>query len=76
LIEHVVLFPLGQGGVLIRPPRTVRAAKDRLGLGSPLSDPATRFGRLVLPVVLAGRFCARRKPVASPSAGPAGLPTP
>ncbi|WP_030315930.1 glycosyltransferase 87 family protein [Streptomyces sp. NRRL B-3229] len=97
-VEHVVLFPLGEGGVrspatsplpgrllaeyapdgavlatgglvvaavgvavslLIRPPRTVRAAADRLAVGLGLAIcliPATRFGYLVLPLVLAGWF--------------------
>jgi len=97
-VEHVVLFPLGEGGVrspatsplpghllaahapggsvlataalvaaalgmalslLIRPPRTVRAAADRLAVGLGLAIcliPATRFGYLVLPLVLAAWF--------------------
>ncbi|MFC8432812.1 glycosyltransferase 87 family protein [Streptomyces sp. NPDC057253] len=97
-VEHVVLFPLGEGGVrspatsplpgrllavytpdgtalataglvaaavgvtvslLIRPPRTVRAAANRLAVGLTLAIcllPATRFGYLVLPLVLAGWF--------------------
>ncbi|WP_405867028.1 glycosyltransferase 87 family protein [Streptomyces sp. NBC_00005] len=97
-VEHVVLFPLGEGGahspatsplpghllaahvpggsalataslaaaalavavsLLIRPPRTVRAAADRLALGLGLAIcliPATRFGYLVLPLVLVAWF--------------------
>lgn len=97
-VEHVVLFPLGEGGVrspatsplpghllaahvsggsvlataalvaaavamalslLIRPPRTVRAAADRLAVGLALAIclmPATRFGYLVLPLVLTAWF--------------------
>ncbi|MDH6587497.1 hypothetical protein M2161_006603 [Streptomyces sp. SAI-133] len=107
-VEHVVLFPLGEGGVrspaasplpghllavhvpggaalatgalvaaalgltvslLIRPPRTVRAAADRLAAGLGLAIcliPATRFGYLVLPLVLAGWFRCTAK-----TAGPA-----
>lgn len=45
--------------LLIRPPRTVRAAADRLAVGLGLAIcliPATRFGYLVLPLVLAGWF--------------------
>ncbi|WP_322734545.1 glycosyltransferase 87 family protein [Streptomyces ferrugineus] len=97
-VEHVVLFPLGQGGVhspadsplpgyllatyvpggsvlamgalvaaaggvavslAIRPPRTLVAAADRLALGLGLAMcliPATRFGYLVYPLVLAAWF--------------------
>ncbi|MEY9992758.1 hypothetical protein ABIE67_004790 [Streptomyces sp. V4I8] len=97
-VEHVVLFPLGQGGVrspaasplpgyllatyvpggsvlamaalaaaavgvavslAVRPPRTVVAAADRLALGLGLAMcliPATRFGYLVYPLVLATWF--------------------
>jgi hypothetical protein len=101
-VEHVVLFPLGQGAVrspaasplpghllathvpgghalavvalavaalaigvslVVRPPRTVLAAADRLVLGLGLAMcliPATRFGYLVHPLVLAVWF--RRAP--------------
>jgi hypothetical protein len=94
-VEHVVLFPLGQGDVrspatsplpghllaayvpggsvlamgalgvaavavavslVVRPPRTVVAAADRLALGLGIAMcliPATRFGYLVYPLVLA-----------------------
>lgn len=97
-VEHVVLFPLGEGGVrspaasplpgyllatyvpggsvlamaalaaaavgvavslALRPPRTVVAAADRLALGLGLAMcliPATRFGYLVYPLVLAAWF--------------------
>ncbi|WDF44713.1 glycosyltransferase 87 family protein [Streptomyces sp. T12] len=97
-VEHVVLFPLGEGGVrspaasplpgyllatyvpggsvlamaalaaaavavavslAVRPPRTVVAAADRLALGLGLAMcliPATRFGYLVYPLVLATWF--------------------
>ncbi|MCF1599666.1 glycosyltransferase 87 family protein [Streptomyces muensis] len=97
-VEHVVLFPLGEGGVrspaasplpghllatyvpggsalamaalvaaaggvavslAVRPPRTVVAAADRLALGLGLAMcliPATRFGYLVYPIVLAVWF--------------------
>ncbi|WP_228473140.1 glycosyltransferase 87 family protein [Streptomyces cyaneochromogenes] len=97
-VEHVVLFPLGEGGVrspatsplpgcllasyvpggsvlamaalaaaavgvavslAVRPPRTVVAAADRLAIGSGLAMcliPATRFGYLVYPLVLAVWF--------------------
>lgn len=97
-VEHVVLFPLGEGGVrspaasplpghllatyvpggsvlamaalvaaavgvavslALRPPRTVVAAADRLALGLGLAMclmPATRFGYLVYPIVLAVWF--------------------
>ncbi|GHH05315.1 glycosyltransferase 87 family protein [Streptomyces lanatus] len=97
-VEHVVLFPLGEGGVhspaasplpgyllatyvpggsvlamgalvaaaggvavslAVRPPRTVVAAADRLALGLGLAMcliPATRFGYLVYPLVLAAWF--------------------
>ncbi|WP_406439531.1 glycosyltransferase 87 family protein [Streptomyces sp. NBC_01613] len=97
-IQHVVLFPLGQGAVrspassplpghllatyvpgghalaiaalavaalaigvslVVRPPRTVLAAADRLALGLGLAMcliPATRFGYLVYPLVLAVWF--------------------
>ncbi|KUO00132.1 hypothetical protein AQJ67_24895 [Streptomyces caeruleatus] len=97
-VEHVVLFPLGEGGVgspaasplpghllatyvpggsalamaalvaaavgvavslAVRPPRTVVAAADRLALGLGLAMcliPATRFGYLVYPIVLAAWF--------------------
>ncbi|MGC9542070.1 glycosyltransferase 87 family protein [Streptomyces sp. UG1] len=97
-MEHVVLFPLGQGGVhspaasplpgyllatyvpggsvlamgalvaaaggvavslAVRPPRTLVAAADRLALGLGLAMcliPATRFGYLVYPLVLAAWF--------------------
>ncbi|MCD7444958.1 glycosyltransferase 87 family protein [Streptomyces lincolnensis] len=115
-VEHVVLFPLGEGGVrspaasplpghllaahvpggstlataalglaalgvalslLIRPPRTVRAAAYRLALGLAIAIcliPATRFGYLVLPLVLTAwfrlpSFAAERSPTASPPAG-------
>ncbi|MFG2802122.1 glycosyltransferase 87 family protein [Streptomyces pseudovenezuelae] len=115
-VEHVVLFPLGAGGVrspaasplpgrllavhvpggaalataalvtaalgvtlslLIRPPRTVRAAADRLAVGLGLAIcliPATRFGYLVLPLVLAGWFRYTSKTGGSASAGPVSLP--
>lgn len=97
-VEHVVLFPLGEGGVrspaasplpgyllatyvpggsvlataalaaaavgvavslAVRPPRTVVAAADRLAIGLGLAMcliPATRFGYLVYPLVLAAWF--------------------
>ncbi|MFE0251492.1 glycosyltransferase 87 family protein [Streptomyces sp. NPDC059010] len=97
-VEHVVLFPLGEGGVrspaasplpgyllatyvpggsvlatlalaaaavgvavslAIRPPRTVVQAADRLAIGLGLAMclmPATRFGYLVYPLVLATWF--------------------
>lgn len=97
-VEHVVLFPLGEGGarspaasplpgyllatyvpgghvlamaalaaaavgvavsLAVRPPRTVVAAADRLALGLGLGMcliPATRFGYLVYPLVLAAWF--------------------
>ncbi|MDO0913414.1 glycosyltransferase 87 family protein [Streptomyces sp. DT2A-34] len=97
-VEHVVLFPLGEGGVrspaasplpgyllatyvpggsvlamaalaaaavgvavslAVRPPRTVVAAADRLAVGLGLAMcliPATRFGYLVYPLVLATWF--------------------
>ncbi|MET9833485.1 glycosyltransferase 87 family protein [Streptomyces sp. NPDC006385] len=97
-VEHVVMFPLGEGGVrspaasplpgyllatyvpggsvlamaalaaaavgvavslAVRPPRTVVAAADRLALGLGLAMcliPATRFGYLVYPLVLAVWF--------------------
>ncbi|MCL8011070.1 glycosyltransferase 87 family protein [Streptomyces sp. AS02] len=97
-VEHVVLFPLGEGGVrspaasplpgyllatyvpggsvlamaalavaavgvavslAVRPPRTVVAAADRLAIGLGLAMcliPATRFGYLVYPLVLAVWF--------------------
>lgn len=97
-VEHVVLFPLGRGGVhspatsplpghllaeyvpggfalavallvasavavtaslVVRPPQTVRAAADRLAVGLGLAMcliPATRFGYLVYPIVLAVWF--------------------
>ncbi|MGF0174704.1 hypothetical protein ACQF36_30670 [Streptomyces sp. Marseille-Q5077] len=97
-VEHVVLFPLGEGGVhspaasplpgyllatyvpggsvlamaglaaaavgvtvslAVRPPRTVVAAADRLALGlgpAMCLMPATRFGYLVYPLVLAAWF--------------------
>lgn len=97
-IQHVVLFPLGQGTVrspagsplpghllatylpgghalalvalavaaltigvslVVQPPRTVLAAADRLALGLGLAMcliPATRFGYLAYPLVLAARF--------------------
>ncbi|WP_406160549.1 glycosyltransferase 87 family protein [Streptomyces canus] len=115
-VEHVVLFPLGEGGVrspaasplpgrllavyvpggaalataalvaaavgvtvslLTRPPRTVRAAADRLAVGLGLAIcliPATRFGYLVLPLVLAGWFRCTSKTGGSPSAVPVSLP--
>ncbi|MFE9018013.1 glycosyltransferase 87 family protein [Streptomyces sp. NPDC007808] len=118
-VEHVVLFPLGEGEVrspaasplpghllatyvpggsvlsmaalaaaalavaaslLIRPPRTVAAAAHRLALGLGLAMcliPATRYGYLVYPLILATWF--RRphelRPVAagpSPAAGASG----
>ncbi|WP_105970406.1 glycosyltransferase 87 family protein [Streptomyces geranii] len=97
-VEHVVLFPLGRGGVhspatsplpghllaeyvpggfvlavallaasavavtaslVVRPPHTLRAAADRLAIGLGLAMcliPATRFGYLVYPIVLAVWF--------------------
>ncbi|WP_078916194.1 glycosyltransferase 87 family protein [Streptomyces viridochromogenes] len=97
-VEHVVLFPLGEGDVrspaasplpgyllatyvpggsvlamaalaaaavgvavslAVRPPRTVVAAADRLAIGLGLAMcliPATRFGYLVYPLVLAAWF--------------------
>lgn len=97
-VEHVVLFPLGEGGVrspavsplpgyllatyvpggsvlatvalaaaavgvavslAVRPPRTVVQAADRLAIGLGLAMclmPATRFGYLVYPLVLAAWF--------------------
>lgn len=95
-IQHVVLFPLGQGTVrspagsplpghllatylpgghalalvalavaaltigvslVVQPPRTVLAAADRLALGLAMClIPATRFGYLAYPLVLAARF--------------------
>ncbi|MGW3651504.1 glycosyltransferase 87 family protein [Streptomyces sp. NPDC000878] len=97
-VEHVVLFPLGKGGIqspatsplpghllaeyvphgfvlavallvasavavaaslVVRPPHTVRAAADRLAIGLGLAMcliPATRFGYLVYPIVLAVWF--------------------
>ncbi|MDH6453108.1 MULTISPECIES: glycosyltransferase 87 family protein [unclassified Streptomyces] len=115
-VEHVVLFPLGEGGVrspatsplpghllaahvpggaalataglvaaalgvtvslLIRPPRTVRAAADRLAVGLGLAIcliPATRFGYLVLPLVLAGWFRCTSRTGASASTRPVSLP--
>lgn len=106
-VEHVVLFPLGKGGIqspatsplpehllseyvpggfvlavallvasavavaaslVVRPPHTVRAAADRLAVGLGLAMcliPATRFGYLVCPIVLAVWFrvgaCAERR---------------
>ncbi|MFF5030282.1 glycosyltransferase 87 family protein [Streptomyces collinus] len=114
--EHVVLFPLGAGGVrspaasplpgrllavyvpggaalataalvaaalgvtlslLIRPPRTVRAAADRLAVGLGLAIcliPATRFGYFVLPLVLAGWFRCTSKTGGSSSARPVNPP--
>ncbi|MEU0408821.1 glycosyltransferase 87 family protein [Streptomyces griseorubiginosus] len=115
-VEHVVLFPLGEGGVrspatsplpgrllalyapdgaalataslvaaavgvtvslLIRPPRTVRAAADRLAVGLGLAIcliPATRFGYLVLPLVLTGWFRYTTRTGGSPATTAAGLP--
>uniref|UniRef100_A0AAU2A2G8 Glycosyltransferase 87 family protein n=1 Tax=Streptomyces sp. NBC_00093 TaxID=2975649 RepID=A0AAU2A2G8_9ACTN len=97
-VEHVVLFPLGKGGIqspatsplpghllaeyvpggfvlavallvasavavaaslVVRPPHTVWAAADRLAVGLGLAMcliPATRFGYLVYPIVLAVWF--------------------
>jgi hypothetical protein len=97
-VEHVVMFPLGQGdtrspatsplpgyllatyvpggsvlalaglasaavavavSLVVRPPRTVAAAADRLAVGLGLAMcliPATRFGYLVYPLVLAVWF--------------------
>ncbi|MFI9174724.1 glycosyltransferase 87 family protein [Streptomyces lincolnensis] len=108
-VEHVVLFPLGEGGVrspaasplpghllaahvpggstlataalaaaalgvavslLIRPPGTVRAAADRLAVGLGIAIcliPATRFGYLVLPLVLAAWFRLPSSPSSSPT---------
>lgn len=116
-VEHVVLFPLGEGGVrspatsplpghllaahvpggaalataglvaaavgvtvslLIRPPRTVCAAADRLAVGLGLAIcliPATRFGYLVLPLVLAGWFRYTSKTGGSASDEAVGLPS-
>jgi uncharacterized membrane protein len=96
--EHVLLFPIGEGGarspatspllgyllatyvpggsglamaalaaaavavavsLVLRPPRTVAGAADRLALGLGLAMcliPATRFGYLVYPMVLAAWF--------------------
>ncbi|WP_434093389.1 hypothetical protein [Streptomyces griseorubiginosus] len=115
-VEHVVLFPLGEGGVrspatsplpgrllaeyvpdgavlataglvaaavgvavslLIRPPRTARAAADRLAVGLGLAIcliPATRFGYLVLPLVLAGWFRYPTEKGGASSAEAVGLP--
>ncbi|NEB03067.1 glycosyltransferase 87 family protein [Streptomyces sp. SID13726] len=115
-LEHVVLFPLGEGGLrspatsplpgrllaehvpggaalattalaaaatgmtaslLIRPPRTVRTAANRLALGLTIAIcliPATRFGYLVLPLVLAGWFRYTAQTTDSAAPAPAGLP--
>ncbi|MFF3328867.1 glycosyltransferase 87 family protein [Streptomyces sp. NPDC002888] len=110
-LEHVVLFPLGEGGtqspatstlpgyllatyvpggsflalaalaaaavavavsLRVRPPRTVVAAADRLALGLGLAMcliPATRFGYLVYPLILATWF---RRPAAQGAQGAPG----
>ncbi|MBC9728834.1 glycosyltransferase 87 family protein [Streptomyces sp. TRM68367] len=110
-VEHVVLFPLGAGGIgspatsplpgyllahhvpggrtlavaalatsavamavslVVRPPRTVVAAADRLALGLGLAMclmPATRFGYFVYPLVLLAWF--RRGRLPAPAAKPA-----
>lgn len=110
-VEHVVLFPLGEGGarspaasplpgyllatyvpggsvlamaalaaaavgvavsLAVRPPRTVVAAADRLALGLGLAMcliPATRFGYLAYPLVLAAWFRRTELPAAARRAG-------
>ncbi|MGP4000445.1 glycosyltransferase 87 family protein [Streptomyces sp. 8N706] len=107
-VEHLVLFPLGEGDapspsasplpghllatyvpggsalalaalaaaalamgitVLVHPPRTVIAAADRLALGLGLAmclAPATRFGYVVYPLLLAGWFRLTHRHLSEP----------
>ncbi|MCX4767745.1 glycosyltransferase 87 family protein [Streptomyces sp. NBC_01275] len=62
------------GSLAVRPPRTVVAAADRLALGLGLAMclmPATRFGYLVYPMVLAVWFRRHRSARVARPAGPA-----